>query len=227
VRGRGGGGLRSPLFAKRQFDVCIVDEASQVTLPVCLGPLRYASAFVLVGDHYQLPPLVRTQDRNTRVCGLAATKTGPRGGRRAGQVRNPEARDCGLDVSLFRQLCEAHPAATVTLQHQYRMNAELMALANTLTYGACVCLHIEAYACDPYAGGRLRCGYPALASKRLVLPGLAALAAHLHPPEARPGVGTISCTAASSTACWVLHAVDPMCVSCARIGRRGSVYGPD
>ena len=49
----------SPLFAKRRFDYCIVDEASQVTLPVCLGPLQYADVFVLVGDHYQLPPLVR------------------------------------------------------------------------------------------------------------------------------------------------------------------------
>ena len=41
--------------------MCIVDEASQITLPVCLGPLRHASVFVLVGDHYQLPPLVLSQ----------------------------------------------------------------------------------------------------------------------------------------------------------------------
>lgn len=50
--------LPSPLFARRYFDYCIVDEASQVTLPTCLGPLRYADRFVLVGDHFQLPPLV-------------------------------------------------------------------------------------------------------------------------------------------------------------------------
>lgn len=43
---------------RRRFDYCIVDEASQVTLPTCLGPLRFASKFVLVGDHFQLPPLV-------------------------------------------------------------------------------------------------------------------------------------------------------------------------
>lgn len=48
-----------PVFAKRTFDYCIVDEASQITLPVCLGPLRLAETFVLVGDHFQLPPLVR------------------------------------------------------------------------------------------------------------------------------------------------------------------------
>ena len=48
-----------PLFARRKFDYCIVDEASQITLPTCLGPLRFADTFVLVGDHHQLPPLVR------------------------------------------------------------------------------------------------------------------------------------------------------------------------
>lgn len=48
-----------PIFLKRHFDVCIVDEASQITLPTCLGPLRFADKFILVGDHNQLPPLVR------------------------------------------------------------------------------------------------------------------------------------------------------------------------
>lgn len=49
---------RSPLFFRRKFDYCIVDEASQITLPTCLGPLRMADTFVLVGDHFQLPPIV-------------------------------------------------------------------------------------------------------------------------------------------------------------------------
>jgi hypothetical protein len=51
--------INSELFSRRIFDYCIVDEASQITLPTCLGPLRFAEKFVLVGDHYQLPPLVR------------------------------------------------------------------------------------------------------------------------------------------------------------------------
>ena len=50
----------SNLFLRRKFDYCIVDEASQLTLPACVGPLRYADVFVLVGDQYQLPPLVRS-----------------------------------------------------------------------------------------------------------------------------------------------------------------------
>lgn len=51
-------GIDHPIFTRRRFDYCIVDEASQITLPTCLGPLRFADRFVLVGDHMQLPPLV-------------------------------------------------------------------------------------------------------------------------------------------------------------------------
>ena len=48
---------------------------------VCLGPLRCGQRFVLVGDHHQLPPLVRSR----------------------------EAIQQGMDVSLFSRLCTAHP----------------------------------------------------------------------------------------------------------------------
>jgi len=94
------------IFQERIFDYCIVDEASQITLPVCIGPLRMAKTFVLVGDHFQLPPL----------------------------VKNPEAKVGGLDVSLFKLLSETHPDSVVTLEHQYRMCEEIMTISNTLIY---------------------------------------------------------------------------------------------
>ena len=83
-----------------------MDEAAQITLPTCLGPLRFADKFVLVGDHFQLPPLVKS---------FAARKG-------------------GLDVSLFRRLSEAHPHAVVELAQQYRMNEDIMLLSNKLVY---------------------------------------------------------------------------------------------
>ena len=49
------------LLQDRPFDYCIMDEASQIPLPLSLAPLRLASRFILVGDHYQLPPLVKSQ----------------------------------------------------------------------------------------------------------------------------------------------------------------------
>ncbi|OBT91031.1 hypothetical protein VE02_00141 [Pseudogymnoascus sp. 03VT05] len=99
-------GVNHAIFSERTFDYCIVDEASQITLPVCLGPIRMARTFVLVGDHNQLPPL----------------------------VQNEAARTGGLDVSLFKLLSDAHPPAVVNLEHQYRMCAEVMALSNELIY---------------------------------------------------------------------------------------------
>ncbi|KAG6969229.1 hypothetical protein JG688_00005397 [Phytophthora aleatoria] len=95
------------LFAKRRFDFCIVDEATQITQPIILSALRCADTFVLVGDHYQLPPL----------------------------VANAQARKEGMDVSLFRRLAEAHPEATQQLSYQYRMNRDIMLVANRLVYG--------------------------------------------------------------------------------------------
>ncbi|KAJ1959819.1 DNA replication endonuclease-helicase Dna2, partial [Dipsacomyces acuminosporus] len=99
-------GINHPVFTVRTFDYCIVDEASQITLPVCLGPLFVANTFVLVGDHHQLPPL----------------------------VRNTAARDAGLGASLFKRLCEAHPSAVVRLEYQYRMNSDIQRLANNMIY---------------------------------------------------------------------------------------------
>lgn len=99
--------INHPLFKERIFDYCIVDEASQITLPVCLGPIRMAKTFVLVGDHYQLPPL----------------------------VQNEAAREGGLDISLFKLLSDKHPEAVVNLEYQYRMCEDIMLLSNTLIYG--------------------------------------------------------------------------------------------
>lgn len=99
-------GINHSIFNQRVFDYCIVDEASQITLPVCLGPIRLSKKFILVGDHYQLPPL----------------------------VQNKEAQEGGLDVSLFKMLSDRHPFSVVNLEHQYRMCEEIMTLSNTLIY---------------------------------------------------------------------------------------------
>jgi DNA replication ATP-dependent helicase Dna2 len=99
-------GINQTIFNARVFDYCIVDEASQITLPVCLGPIRMARTFILVGDHFQLPPL----------------------------VANKEAQQGGLDVSLFKMLSDAQPSSVVNLEHQYRMAEDIMLLSNTLIY---------------------------------------------------------------------------------------------
>jgi DNA replication ATP-dependent helicase Dna2 len=47
---------------EQSFDVALVDEASQLTEPATLAAINRADRFVLVGDHEQLPPVVRAEN---------------------------------------------------------------------------------------------------------------------------------------------------------------------
>jgi DNA replication ATP-dependent helicase Dna2 len=98
------------------FDVAIIDEAGQLTVPAILGALRFARRFILVGDEKQLPPL----------------------------VLNPEAAEQGLSQSLFAQLKRLDEiytsnhqpviSACVALQTQYRMNKWIANFSSTVFY---------------------------------------------------------------------------------------------
>ncbi|QRW20864.1 DNA replication ATP-dependent helicase Dna2 [Rhizoctonia solani] len=146
--------LRPPVVATLAFRLTI-DEASQITLPSCLGPLRFAEKFVLVGDHFQLPPLVKSKD----------------------------AREGGMDISLFRRLSDTHPEAVIDLALQYRMNAEIMTLSNKLIYS-----------------DRLQCGSEKVATQALYLPHPSAgLAWH------------VSCGGGPNSQCWLNSLIDPTC----------------
>lgn len=144
------------LLQKRTFDYCIIDEASQITLPTCIGPLRYAKTFVLVGDSYQLPPI----------------------------VKNKEALEGGLDKSLFTILAEARPESVSYLEYQYRMNKEIMDVANLLIYD-----------------GKLKCGNYQVASKSLKVPAMEEGLKLFH--SMKPG------TCLDTSDCWLKHVIDP------------------
>ncbi|KAF5272783.1 hypothetical protein FQA39_LY07810 [Lamprigera yunnana] len=89
---------------KRQFDVCVVDESTQVLQCSLFRALYRANKFVLVGDPDQLPPIVRNQEALTR----------------------------GMSESLFERL--DNPVGTVMLRLNYRMNKPITDMANALTY---------------------------------------------------------------------------------------------
>ncbi|KAJ6643747.1 DNA replication ATP-dependent helicase/nuclease DNA2 [Pseudolycoriella hygida] len=97
-------GSAHPLLVHRTFDVCIVDEATQVLQSTVIRPLISANKFLLVGDPEQLPPIVKSK----------------------------AAKKLGADESLFARLDS--PEATVVLSLQYRMNKTIAKLANSLTY---------------------------------------------------------------------------------------------
>ncbi|KAG7440565.1 Dna2-domain-containing protein [Guyanagaster necrorhizus] len=98
-------------------------------------------------------------------------------------VRNKEARQGGLDVSLFRRLSDAHAHSVVDLAYQYRMNSDIMMLSNKLIYG-----------------DRLRCGSQAVANHSLVLPNRDFLKG-IHG-------GKLSC---HSSDCWIEQLMSKSC----------------
>ena len=97
-------GVGEPL----RFDLALIDEATQLTVPALVGALRFARRFVLIGDTRQLPPLARSE----------------------------EAAEHGLKRSLFETLWERHGAvAGVTLTRQYRMHPAICAFPSQAFYG--------------------------------------------------------------------------------------------
>jgi len=52
----------SRVLRECEFDVALVDEASQLTEPGTHAAINLADRFVLVGDHEQLPPVVRAEN---------------------------------------------------------------------------------------------------------------------------------------------------------------------
>ncbi len=99
-----------------QFDVAIIDEAGQLTIPAILGALRFAKRFILVGDEKQLPPLVLSK----------------------------EAAEAGLSESLFSKLKLKDydyrkdeiqsESSCVSLKVQYRMNKWISHFASKVFY---------------------------------------------------------------------------------------------
>ncbi|TQQ78948.1 AAA domain-containing protein [Halonotius roseus] len=105
----------SRVMREQEFDVAVVDEASQLTEPAALAALNRAERFVLVGDHEQLPPVVQAADTSLDA--------------------NPDT-DAGspLSRSLFERLIEAYPEASVMLTEQYRMSQRIQSFASAEFY---------------------------------------------------------------------------------------------
>jgi len=103
----------SRIMREQEFDVAVVDEAGQLTEPGTLAATNLAERFVLVGDHQQLPPVVRADEPTEGDA-------------------EPGAR---LSESLFERLVETYPDAGVMLDRQYRMAQRIQAFASREFYG--------------------------------------------------------------------------------------------
>lgn len=94
----------SQILSDIQFDIAIIDEASQATIPSVLIPINKVKKFILIGDHKQLPPV----------------------------IFNTEAKY--LKTSLFEDLIIKYKNQSKELLIQYRMNELLMTFPNMKFY---------------------------------------------------------------------------------------------
>ncbi|HTD92177.1 MAG TPA: AAA domain-containing protein [Chitinophagaceae bacterium] len=89
------------------FHTAVIDEAGQALEPACWIPVLKAEKIIMAGDHYQLPPTIKS----------AAAAQG------------------GLGTTLLEKCVALHPSSVVLLNEQYRMNKEIMAYSSSVFYG--------------------------------------------------------------------------------------------
>lgn len=120
LHGAGGFQLR-----QEQFDVVIIDEASQALEAQCWIPLLSAKKVILAGDHLQLPPTVKSSN----------TKPKREESKPELQRRKKDALSTSLEVTLFDRLLKLHgPAIKRMLKVQYRMHEEIMRFPSDSMY---------------------------------------------------------------------------------------------
>jgi DNA polymerase III delta prime subunit len=99
-------------FEAPYFDVVIIDESSMATIPLTLSGVLLGRKFVLVGDHFQLPPITKSRmppSCSDRSCG-------------------------GRCESLFRLLIERYPENSAMLEMQFRSHPLIVGFSSCLFY---------------------------------------------------------------------------------------------
>jgi hypothetical protein len=100
-----------------EFDLCIVDEASQATPPEVLIPMTRASSWILVGDSKQLPPFVDEALRDPEVLAEHSLRPGD------------------AEETLFSRWSQGLPReCTKELELQHRMVPQISALVSECFY---------------------------------------------------------------------------------------------
>ncbi len=118
---------RPELFQLKNFDVAVVDEASQVLEGPMLALLAKAKKFILIGDHRQLPAVVTQEAETSAVAPAVAELLREQLG--LSNLRN------SYFERLFRLAEAKWPYAHGTLANQHRAHADLAALVNDDFYG--------------------------------------------------------------------------------------------
>ncbi|MES2566974.1 MAG: AAA domain-containing protein [Bacteroidota bacterium] len=92
-------------LSKKKFNTLFFDEASQALEAISWIPLLKCNRVILSGDHFQLPPV----------------------------VKSIKAKQEGLDRTMLDR-CITHDEISTLLTHQYRMHHQIMAFSNSYFY---------------------------------------------------------------------------------------------
>lgn len=87
------------------FDYAVVDEASQMSIPMAVAVMSKCRRIIFVGDHQQLSPIIPADTGNDMFA-----------------------------CSIFRFLADRYPEALTLLDVSYRLNAQLLEVPNRLFY---------------------------------------------------------------------------------------------
>lgn len=110
----GAGGFQ---LKNEQFDVVIIDEASQALEAQCWVALLSAKKVILAGDHLQLPPTIKSTNANSKVD-KAKLDT---------KAVKEDLLKTSLEVTLFDRLLTLHGFSIKRmLTTQYRMHEKIM-----------------------------------------------------------------------------------------------------
>ncbi len=88
------------------FHTVVIDEAGQALEPACWIPVLKAEKVVMAGDHYQLPPTVKSNQAGIQ----------------------------GLYHTLMEKCVALHPQAVSMLEEQYRMHRDIMNYSSRVFY---------------------------------------------------------------------------------------------
>lgn len=94
------------LMRDKKFQTVFIDEAAQALEPMSWIPISRADRVIYAGDHFQLPPTVKSK----------------------------KAEDGGLKYTLFERVVKSQPEATALLRTQYRMHDKIMQFSNKMFY---------------------------------------------------------------------------------------------
>jgi len=100
-------GANNYLIRHLAYQTVVIDEAGQALEPACWIPILKAKKVVLAGDHFQLPPT----------------------------IKSTEAAQKGLSTTLLEKCAALYPEAVTLLEEQYRMHESIMGYSSAVFYG--------------------------------------------------------------------------------------------